>query len=129
ARTGADTATERRGGGVAGGNATGTVRGAATLGAGAGVGAGAPARLIPARRVEEYTARWNSVKGAFVDEPRQAVGQADQLVRELLNELHEVFGNQRHDFEHDLDAGEASTEDLRLTLGRYRSFFDRLLSM
>jgi hypothetical protein len=105
------------------------VRGAATLGAGAGVGAGAPARLIPARRVEEYTVRWNSVKGAFVDEPRQAVGQADQLVRELLNELHEVFGNQRHDFEHDLDTGEASTEDLRLTLGRYRSFFDRLLSM
>jgi hypothetical protein len=69
------------------------------------------------------------VKGAFVDEPRQAVAAADQLVSELLDELQELFRSQRHDIEQGLDADQTSTEDLRLALGRYRSFFDRLLSV
>jgi hypothetical protein len=86
-------------------------------------------RLVPAARVEEYTSRWDSVKGEFVDEPRQAVAKADKLVGELLDELDQLFRKQRSDLEHGLDADETSTEDLRLALRKYRSFFDRLLAL
>ena len=85
--------------------------------------------LVPQQRSAAYTARWNDVKGGFVDEPRQAVAAADQLVSELLDELQQLFRSQRHDIEQGLDADQTSTEDLRLALGRYRSFFDRLLSV
>jgi hypothetical protein len=84
--------------------------------------------LIPQDRAREYTARWDALKGGFVDEPRQAVARADQLVGELLDELQEQFRRHRHSFEQSLTADQASTEDLRLTLRRYRNFFDRLLS-
>ena len=85
-------------------------------------------RLIPKQRAEEYGGRWDRLKGDFVDEPRRAVAQADALVGELLDELQELFSGQRRDLERDLSNDEASTEDLRLALRRYRSFFDRLLS-
>lgn len=92
-------------------------------------GAGAEREgLIPQDRAGEYTARWEALKGGFVDEPRQAVARADQLVGELLDELQEQFRRHRHSFEQSLTADQASTEDLRLTLRRYRNFFDRLLS-
>jgi hypothetical protein len=109
--------------------------------AGHAAGAGTPAgpsagedaagreRLVPAARAQEYGARWDAVKGAFVDEPRQAVQQADALVGELLDELERLFRDQRRGLEQGLDADETSTEDLRLALRRYRSFFDRLLSL
>jgi hypothetical protein len=86
-------------------------------------------RLVPASRVEEYTSRWDAVKGEFVDEPRQAVAKADKLVGELLEEMDQLFRKQRSDLEHGLDADETSTEDLRLALRKYRSFFDRLLAL
>jgi hypothetical protein len=86
-------------------------------------------RLVPSNRVDEYTSRWDAVKGEFVDEPRQAVAKADKLVGELLDELDQLFRKQRSDLEHGLDKDETSTEDLRLALRRYRSFFDRLLEL
>jgi hypothetical protein len=69
------------------------------------------------------------VKGDFVDEPRQAVVKADSLVGELLEELEQLFHDQRRSIEYGLDKDETSTEDLRIALRRYRSFFDRLLSL
>ena len=96
-------------------------------------GAGADKRLhqalVTADRAESYSSRWNSVKGEFVDEPRRAVADADALVGELLDELQELFKQQRTQIEQGLDADETSTEDLRVALRRYRSFFDRLLSI
>jgi hypothetical protein len=53
---------------------------------------------------------------------------ANELVGEVLDELEELFRRQRADLEHGLDSEQTSTEDLRQALGRYRSFFDRLLS-
>jgi hypothetical protein len=84
--------------------------------------------LIPAERAESYNSRWNELKSEFVDEPRGAVRGANELVGEVLDELEELFRNQRADLEHGLDSEQTSTEDLRQALGRYRSFFDRLLS-
>jgi hypothetical protein len=86
-------------------------------------------RLVPEDHAASYGSRWDSVKGTFVDEPREAVVQADALVGEVLDELETLFREQRRSIEHGLDTDETSTEDLRLALRRYRSFFDRLLAI
>lgn len=86
-------------------------------------------RLVSRERADSYGTRWDQVKGAFVDEPRRAVTEADSLVGELLDELQTLFTAQRRGLEHGLDTDGATTEDLRLALRRYRSFFDRLLSI
>ncbi|WP_433286410.1 hypothetical protein ACQPZQ_30340 [Pseudonocardia sp. CA-142604] len=85
--------------------------------------------LVPHQRAAEYGRRWDAVKGGFVDEPRQAVAEADQIVAELLEELQKLFHDQRRDIEHGIDAESTSTEDLRMALRRYSSFFARLLSV
>ena len=84
--------------------------------------------LIEPERAESYNSRWKELKGEFVDDPRRAVRGANELVGEVLDELEELFRRQRTDLEHGLDSEQATTEDLRQALGRYRSFFDRLLS-
>jgi hypothetical protein len=85
--------------------------------------------LVPQQRAAEYGRRWDAVKGGFVDEPRQAIAEADQIVAELLEELQALFHDQRRDIEQGIDAESTSTEDLRLALRRYSSFFARLLSV
>lgn len=86
------------------------------------------ATLIPPDRAESYNSRWNELKGEFVDEPSKAVRGANELVGEVLDELEELFRSQRAELEQGLDSEQTTTEDLRQALGRYRSFFDRLLS-
>ncbi|CAN5363434.1 hypothetical protein BH20ACT13_BH20ACT13_06630 [soil metagenome] len=78
---------------------------------------------------ERFRSRWQEVQVAFVDEPQQAVKDADSLVAELMQRLAETFSQERTNLESQWDSGDdASTEDLRVALQRYRSFFDRLLS-
>ena len=84
--------------------------------------------LIEPERAESYNSRWNELKGEFVDDPRGAVRGANELVGEVLDELEELFRRQRADLEQGLESEQTTTEDLRQALGRYRSFFDRLLS-
>jgi hypothetical protein len=86
------------------------------------------ATLIAPERAEGYNSRWNELKSEFVDEPRRAVRGANELVGQVLDEVEELFRRQRSELEQGLDSEQTSTEDLRLALGRYRSFFDRLLS-
>ena len=119
-------------------DATGTGRSTPDTGAVAGAGdagvadedgsSGTRERLVPADRADDYGRRWDALKGDFVDEPRRAVRQADELVGEVLDELQRLFADQRRDLEQSFNDDRASTEDLRLALRRYRSFFDRLLS-
>ncbi|WP_433508137.1 hypothetical protein ACQP04_17740 [Pseudonocardia halophobica] len=87
------------------------------------------ATLVPQDRSAEYLRRWETLKAGFVDEPRGAVRDANALVGEVLDELEALFKRQRSELERDLNNESASTEDLRLALGRYRSFFDRLLTI
>jgi len=87
------------------------------------------ATLVPQDRSAEYLRRWETLKAGFVDEPRGAVRDANVLVGEVLDELEALFKRQRSELERDLNNESASTEDLRLALGRYRSFFDRLLTI
>jgi hypothetical protein len=80
--------------------------------------------------VGDYRTRWSSIQAAFVDEPRKAVEDADNLVKSVLSKLAENFTQQRQTLANQWGRGDtASTEDLRITLQRYRSFFDRLLSV
>jgi hypothetical protein len=74
--------------------------------------------------------RWEKIQIGFVDEPRDSVQQADQLVATVIQRLAEIFAAERNRLENDWGKGDsASTEDLRMALRRYRSLFDRLLSV
>lgn len=88
------------------------------------------APLFSESEVGDFRSRWSSVQTAFVDEPRRAVEDADNLVASLMKKLAEGFANERSRLEGQWDRGDnVSTEDLRLALQRYRSFFDRLLKV
>jgi hypothetical protein len=78
----------------------------------------------------ELRERWTDVQAGFVDEPKSAVEQADALVAEVMKRLADSFATERNALEHQWSRGDdASTEDLRMALRRYHSFFDRLLSI
>ena len=86
--------------------------------------------LFAGDEAENFRSRWHDIQGGFVDEPRRAVEQADQLVASVIQRLTEVFAEERNKMEHEWSKGQdVSTEDLRQALRRYRSFFDRLLSV
>jgi hypothetical protein len=88
------------------------------------------APLFPTGEVESFRSRWVEVQTGFVDEPRHAVEQADGLVAEMMKRLATVFADERAKLEEQWSRGDdISTEDLRQALRRYRSFFDRLLSV
>lgn len=85
--------------------------------------------LFAGAEASELRERWDSIQTGFVDEPRRAVEQADALVADLMQRLASVFSDERKSLEGQWDRGDdVSTEDLRVALQRYRSFFDRLLS-
>lgn len=74
--------------------------------------------------------RWNDVQAGFVDDPRECVQRADGLVSSAVEQLTASFAQTRSRLEDQWSRGEeASTEDLRLALKRYRDFFDRLLAV
>ncbi|MEP6983159.1 MAG: hypothetical protein ABI853_05885 [Sphingomicrobium sp.] len=86
--------------------------------------------LFPSEDANELRSRWDTIQAGFVDEPRKAVEQADSLVALAMKRLAETFARERSQLEGQWDRGDAvSTEDLRVALRRYRSFFGRLLSM
>jgi hypothetical protein len=74
--------------------------------------------------------RWDDLQAGFVDEPRRAVQEADSLVAETMQQLANTFARERGNLEQQWGRGDnVSTEDLRIALRRYRSFFKRLLSV
>jgi|SRR5690606_38535613 len=77
----------------------------------------------------ELLERWQHVQAAFVDSPRDAVGEASAIVRDVLDRLSRSFDAERRRLDDAWESGgEPSTEDLRVALQRYRSFFERLLA-
>ncbi len=86
--------------------------------------------LIAVTDAQTYRERWERVQARFVDEPREAVEQADDLVDEVMRRINDGFAQLRHELESQWSQrGAADTEDLRHALRRYRSFFERLLSV
>lgn len=86
--------------------------------------------LFAADEAKDFRVRWDGIQGDFVDEPRRAVEHADSLVAGAMQRLAEIFADERAKLEGQWGRDESvSTENLRLALRRYRSFFDRLLSV
>lgn len=78
----------------------------------------------------QFRSRWTEIQSAFVDSPRSAVERADSLVAETMKRLADTFADERARLEAQWDKGDnVTTEDLRVTLQRYRAFFDRLLNV
>ena len=104
--------------------------------------------LDPAER-ERYLAQWQAVQSRFVDYPKGAVTEADELVCSLMQargypvadfdqraadisvDHPQVVENYRsaHAVALQLGKGEASTEDLRTAMIHYRSLFDELVQV
>ena len=78
----------------------------------------------------DFRNRWDAVQIGFVDDPHQAVQKADELVAQVMASLAETFAKERSALEGFVKGtDQASTENLRVALRRYRSFFQRLLSL
>jgi hypothetical protein len=85
--------------------------------------------LLPEGDQQSFVARWEEIQTQFVDDPRTAVEDADQLVASVMQQLAEGFADERGRLEGMWGRGEdVGTEDLRVALQRYRAFFHRLLS-
>jgi hypothetical protein len=88
------------------------------------------APLFSTGETDDMRSRWQGIQGSFVDEPRNAVAQADDLVAQAIKRLAEMFADERSRLEREWSRGdEVSTEELRQALRCYRSFFDRLLTI
>jgi hypothetical protein len=91
-----------------------------------------PAKLEPLlgqEDAQDFRSRWESIQTGFVDSPQRAVEDADGLVAELMQRLAQTFTEERESLEAQWSRGDdVSTEDLRVGLQRYRSFFERLLT-
>lgn len=86
--------------------------------------------LLPSNEADQFRSRWNDIQANFVDDPDTSVQTADSLVAQVMKRVAEIFTEERDRLESQWRQGEeVSTEDMRLALQRYRSFFNRLLSL
>jgi hypothetical protein len=84
--------------------------------------------LVGADEASQFRTRWDAIQTAFVDDPRRAVEEANQLVDEVTSRVVETFTRGRGALEEQWSRGdEVTTEELRVALQRYRAFFDGLL--
>lgn len=84
--------------------------------------------LVAEEAAVDYRSRWDTIQADFVDEPQRSVEEADNLVSEVIEEVARTFQAQRSDLESQWAGEGVSTENLRVALQRYRSFFERLLT-
>jgi hypothetical protein len=85
--------------------------------------------LLPEGEESDFQRRWEEIQTRFVDDPRQAVEDADALVAGVMQRIAEGFAQARDGLESQWSRGEdVGTEELRVALQRYRGFFRRLLS-
>jgi hypothetical protein len=86
--------------------------------------------LFEENESQKFRAQWLELQGKFVDNPRESVREADELVAGVLKSVTMGFHDRRTSLEKQWNSGDnVSTEDLRMALKRYRSFFDRLLTL
>lgn len=74
--------------------------------------------------VSRFRDRWRALQADFVDDPARAVRNADELVDEIIHELAE----RKQNLEHQWRDGPGDTEELRVAIREYRSFFNQLLN-
>jgi hypothetical protein len=86
------------------------------------------ATLVSGDAARDLRTRWDATQIGFVDDPRQAVQQADELVAAVIESLTQILTEERKQFEAQVTET-ATTENLRVALQNYRSFFRRLLAL
>lgn len=108
--------------------------GAATTSTGAGApvraDGGAPGQTAGSSEgasSDRFRERWASVQGAFVDDPKAAVVEADRLVAEVIYDLEQKLTRRREHMQGQWKDGEADTEQLRQHLHGYRALFHKVL--
>ena len=88
------------------------------------------APLFTEHAMTDFRSRWDVIQRSFVDDPEEAVRAGDDLVAQVIKRLSDSFSEQRAELEGEANQIEkSSTETRRLALQRYRSFFERLLSV
>ena len=86
--------------------------------------------LFEDEAARKFRTRWLAIQSKFVDDPRDSVKQADDLVADIIKDVTMNFADRRIALEKQWNVGEnVSTEDMRVTLKRYRAFFERLLTL
>lgn len=83
--------------------------------------------LFPDEKITGFRDRWQAVQTGFVDDPQQAVQDADELVAAVISSLAKTFAEHKSELEAEWKQGQPATEELRQALRRYRAFFDQLL--
>src|SRR5580765_6586072 len=79
-----------------------------------------PGPLLASDLVQDLRSRLDHVQTGFVDEPRAAVQQADELVAQAMKHIAESFANERNRLEQQWDRGDdVNTADLRQALRKY----------
>lgn len=86
--------------------------------------------LFEKHEAEQFRTHWLEIQSRFVDDPGASVKDADELVADVIMNITNTFADKRISLEGQWKRGDkVSTEDLRVALKRYRSFFDRLLAL
>lgn len=86
--------------------------------------------MFEEEEAEKFRTHWMNIQSKFVDNPRESVREADELVADVLKSITMSFHSRRTSLEKQWNNGSnVSTEDLRQALKRYRSFFERLLTL
>lgn len=85
-------------------------------------------RLFQPEAAERFRVEWQQIQTRFVDDPKDAVQDADHLLTEVLESLTGTVTERKHELEEQWHGeSDAPTENLRLALRRYRSFVNQLL--
>lgn len=87
------------------------------------------APLFENAHAEEFRTKWLEIQSRFVDDPNVSVKDADDLVAEVIKNITRSFADKRMALEGQWKSGDVSTEDLRVAMKQYRSFFNRLLTL
>lgn len=87
-------------------------------------------RVFDREQVERRRAEWDELQAGFIDDPHRAVGQADRMISDTIDDITRALAREREQLEQEWkDAEDAGTEDLRVSFQRYRRLLDRLLSL
>jgi hypothetical protein len=87
------------------------------------------APLFENNEAEGFRTQWLEIQSRFVDDPSVSVKDADDLVADVIKNITRSFADKRMSLESQWKSGDVSTEELRVAMKRYRSFFNRLLSL
>lgn len=84
--------------------------------------------LIDSESVSALRNEWDAIQALFVDDPRTAVVRADELLVRAFTALSNAIARDRAQI-HERWSHDPTTEDLRLSMQRYRQHLCRLLGV